>query len=89
MTKRMGVAAVFLVGCAVGGASSQLVVPKANAQQAATLPKWEYFCTETFRNHDYLLAAANKLGREGWEPAGLEDKLTPTGERWCFKRAKM
>jgi len=37
MTKRIGVAAVFLVGCAVGGASSQLVVPKASAQQAAVL----------------------------------------------------
>jgi hypothetical protein len=37
MTKRIGIAAVFLVGCAVGGGAGQLVVPKATAQQAATL----------------------------------------------------
>ncbi len=89
MTTRIGVAAVFLMGCAVGGASSQLVVPQASAQQAATLTKWEYFCTDTFTNHDYLLSEANKLGSDGWEPAALEDKFSSLGKRWCFKRPKL
>jgi uncharacterized lipoprotein YajG len=40
----LSVAAVFLAGCAVGGASARFVVPPANAQQAATLTKWEYSC---------------------------------------------
>jgi hypothetical protein len=53
MTKRtVGVAAVFLVGCAAGGVSSQLVVPGANTQQAATLTRWEYRCTGPLLNDD-------------------------------------
>jgi hypothetical protein len=85
MTKRIGIAAVFLVGCAVGGASSQLVVPKASAQQAATLTKWEYHCTTDFpMNSDYAVKEATKLGAEGWEALTVHNDF-----RWCFKRPKM
>ncbi len=44
--RSIGAAAVFLVGCAVGGVSSQFVVPRASAQQAATLPVWEMTCVD-------------------------------------------
>lgn len=79
MTKRIGVAAVFLVGCAVGGASSQLVVPKASAQQAATLTKWEHVC----RLNGTTIAG--QLGAEGWEMVSFGEQ---TGSA-CFKRPKL
>ena len=82
MTSRIGVAAVFLAGCAVGGASSRLVVPKANAQQTAALPKWEYSCSAE-SGADDIATMSNKLGAEGWEMAAVDHN------RWCFKRHKM
>lgn len=85
MNKRtVGIAAVFLVGCAVGGVSSQLAVPKASAQQAATLTKWEHFC---YRNDfDGMTAAVDKAGPEGWELVAVTNE-----GNWaaCFKRPKM
>lgn len=91
MNKRtLGVAAVFLVGCAVGGASSQLVVPKASAQQAATLTKWETFCW--LGDWDALTPVAKKASAEGWEltshtfQADVRDGVDATA---CFKRPKM
>lgn len=86
MNKRsLGVAAVFLVGCAVGGVSSQLVVPRASAQQAATLTKWEYSCFTGFDNQ--LNEAANRFGAQSWEMVGVarETNLVTT----CFKRPRM
>jgi hypothetical protein len=82
MTKRIGIAAVFLVGCAVGGGASQLVVPKASAQQAATLTKWEYACTQP-GSLDELLSDAKAHGSQSWEMVGL------TNSTVCFKRPKM
>jgi hypothetical protein len=83
MTKRIGIVAVFLAGCAVGGASAQLVVPQANAQQAATLTKWEYYCVSMdFRDS---MTPANKLGAEGWEMVTY-DAGAGLG---CFKRPKL
>ena len=89
MTKRIGIAAVFLVGCAVGGASSQLVVPRASAQQAATLTKWEYHFVSWKDPEGQLLikrqmkAAADALGADGWELA------SDTSDAFWFKRPKM
>jgi uncharacterized lipoprotein YajG len=89
MTNRIVVAAVFLAGCAVGGVSSQLVaVPKASAQQAAVLTKWEMFCVHVDdgggdRNAKKAAAEGQRLGVEGWEPVGGTDRF------WCFKRPKM
>lgn len=80
------VAAVFLVGCAVGGVSSQLVVPKASAQQAATLTKWEYHCW-TDGHAEEVAGVGNKLGNEGWE---MVNYITYSGgTNACFKRPKM
>jgi hypothetical protein len=86
MTNRIGVAAVFLVGCAVGGASSQLVVPKASAQQAAMLTKWEYQCN--MQDLDDAATVANRLGGQAWEMVGLSYRAG--GDlATCFKRPKM
>jgi hypothetical protein len=83
MNKRtLGVAAVFLVGCAVGGASSQLVVPKASAQQAASLTKWEHHCVEIGPRN--IARMASELGDQGWEVVAVDKEFT-----WCFKRPKM
>ncbi len=82
MTKRIGVIAVFLVGCATGGAASQLMVPKASAQQAATLPKYEYHCQE-YKPRE-IEPVANKLGGEGWKVIAVDKDFT-----WCFERQKM
>lgn len=87
MTNRVLVGVVFLAGCAVGGVSSQLVVPKASAQQAATLTKWEVTCFEE-NNDERAVFAANERGEERWELVTAEttrDSLS----RWCFKRPKM
>jgi hypothetical protein len=86
MAKRFGVMAVFLAGCAVGGASSQLVVPRASAQQAASLTRWEYYYVE-WRETGELYQIANKLGAEGWE---LAEPVVSQGRQFAwFKRAKM
>ena len=74
-------ATVFLVGCAVGGVSGQLVVPKASAQQAATLTKWEYVCGRGI--------ALNAYGAEGWEMVGFGTGETGDRTEVCFKRQKL
>ena len=91
MTKHVraiGIAAVFLVGCAVGGASARFVVPPANAQQQATLTKWEYHCFDDEETHAAdLVPKMNQLGAQGWDFAGV--KKGGMYEVWCFKRPAM
>jgi len=82
------VAAVFLVGCAVGGVSSQLVVPKASAQQADQLPQWQITCVSVGAmsgsgTANNIVEAGTRLGMQRWEPVGGTDAV------WCFKRPKM
>jgi hypothetical protein len=86
MSKRIGIVAVFLVGCAIGGASSQMVVPKASAQQAATLTKWEHVCVHP-SGADGLTKAARKHGVEGWELVTVT--VSGSGFVQCFKRPKL
>jgi hypothetical protein len=88
MANRILVAAVFLVGCAVGGVSSQLVVPKASAQQAATLTKWEMHCESVSAmspagSAEDATELGMQLGAQRWEPVG------GVGAAWCWKRPKM
>jgi hypothetical protein len=88
MTKRIGIAAVFLVGCAVGGGAGQLVVPKASAQQAATLQPWEMKCVSVGAASprgaaENATEAGMLLGAQRWEPVGGNDAV------WCFKRPKL
>ncbi len=85
MNKRsLGVAAVFLLGCAVGGASSQLVVPKASAQQASTLTKWEHLCIHS-DSWDQFKGALKDAGENRFELAtsDLPNYMA------CFKRPKL
>jgi hypothetical protein len=84
-TRSLGIAFVFVAGCAVGGASARFVVPPASAQQAATLTKWEYTCAAA--SGTLVADRANQLGAEGWEVAGTSSGSTLT--TWCFKRPKM
>jgi hypothetical protein len=86
MSKRFMVAAVFLVGCAVGGVSSQLAVPKASAQQAATLTKWEVYCVNTPDSAE-IARQGNRLGAQGWEIVGGDGIGAATN--WCWKRPKL
>jgi hypothetical protein len=87
MMKRIGIAAVFLVGCAVGGGASQLLVPKASAQQAAQLTKWEYTCANS-PHTDELTSWANQFGAQGWEMVTTESHDNDA-DPYCFKRPKM
>jgi hypothetical protein len=86
MTNRILVAAVFLVGCAVGGVSSQVVVPKASAQQQG-LTKWEYTCADSPPTEE-LTSWANKFGAQGWEMVTAESHDNDP-DPYCFKRPKM
>jgi hypothetical protein len=87
MNNRMvGIATVFLVGCAVGGVSSQVVVPRASAQQAATLTRWEYLCPKEI-DYDVWPTEVNRAGAQGWE---LTTSWLDHGEVYaCFKRPKL
>jgi hypothetical protein len=90
----LGVLAVFLVGCAVGGASSRLVVPPASAQQpakAAVIPppgasRWEQMCVLTGIDEQEVTAAAMLRGEEYWEL--VSTSVYPRGVLLCFKRPK-
>jgi len=73
-------ALVFIVGCAVGGAASQLAVPAARAQG---IQKWEYFCFEENDTED-IMAKANQAGAQGWEMGGAAG--SGRNVSWCFKR---
>jgi len=86
-TRGLGIALVFVAGCAVGGASARFVVPPASAQQAATLTKWEYMFVEAEHDDDRVLAQINAAGAQAWELAG---SLNPSRANavWCFKRPK-
>ena len=78
---------VFLLGCAVGGASSRLAVPLARAGTNPT--RWEYHCIDGTAE---LVPNSNKMGEQGWEMvagagAGSGSKIGSANEFiWCFKR---
>jgi hypothetical protein len=85
-------AAVFLVGCAVGGVSSQLAVPKASAQQGATLTKWEYACESPESTEETPAQLANRFGAAGYELVSIRPGRPQPSPRWdlyCFKRQKL
>jgi len=86
-TTRLGIALVFVTGCAVGGASARLAIPPASAQQAATLTKWEFKCQSL--DNDDLSEFANKMGDQGWEIAGSARATTYDDNIWCFRRPKL
>jgi hypothetical protein len=75
---------VFLLGCVVGGMSSQFVAPPVRAGTNPT--RWEYYCIEDVEK---LTERSDKLGAEGWEmaTAAAIDGGHPYFV-WCFKRAR-
>jgi hypothetical protein len=81
--RSVGVAAVFLAGCAVGGASARFVVPPASAQQAATLTKWDYMCFETY-NMDEIVTQSKAAGAQGWEMVTTQGLVAKPV--WCVRR---
>jgi len=76
---------LFVLGCAVGGAASQLVVPPA---RAGTTPiRWEYLCT-----NGATAEQMNQVGAAGWELVTAVPLNPGGGWRdadlgFCFKRA--
>ena len=82
LTRSVLIGLVFLAGCAVGGASSQLVVPKANAQN---VQRWHYFCFETVADPEEVNTKVKKAGAEGWELA-TSISFPDASMLWCFKR---
>jgi hypothetical protein len=95
MTRHVLIGLVFLLGCATGGAASHLAVPKANAQQARQLSKWEYTCRAPRETDETATALGNRLGAEGWELATVRaGAVTPTlgggdPDIYCYKRPKL
>jgi hypothetical protein len=87
------ISAVFLVGCATGGAASQFAAPPASAQMApategaAAARQWTYKCFKD-DNPSSIEQRANQMGHYGFELgasalAGGHDMSSPI---WCFKR---
>jgi len=91
--RSLGVAAVFLAGCAVGGASSRFVVPPASAQQQgkAVAPppgatRWEQMCIKTEGDIHDISTTAMDHGDAYWE--FVSSSVFPAGVMLCFKRLK-
>ena len=74
------VAAVFAVGCVVGGAASRLLLPTAVAQN---IKRWDYLCLEELGAKD-IMAKAKKAGAEGWEMVVADS--VQARQVVCFKR---
>jgi hypothetical protein len=85
--RSLGVAAVFLAGCAVGGVSNRIAVRPAMAQQPETRAKWEYFCMMTSPDPTEMAARANWAGAQGWELA--VEVSGYNSPHLCFKRPKI
>jgi hypothetical protein len=78
--------AVFILGCATGGAASRYVGTAAAAAPAG-VTRWSYAC---FKDDDVksIQERASQAGETGWELvasslAGGHDMSSPI---WCFKR---
>lgn len=82
---RLSVSLVFLVGCAVGGASSRLVAPIPPAHAGAPTTRWEYYCVSGKPTPDM-----NAVGAQGWELAtgiaAVTGSVTNSEITYCFKR---
>jgi hypothetical protein len=82
-------AAVFVVGCATGGAASHYVATANAAPPREDTPRWSYLC---FKNDsvDSIQERANKAGKEGWELAAsaLSGGADVSSPIWCFKRQR-
>lgn len=62
MKQHAWLSVIFVLGCATGGAASQLMIPPVHAQSSA--PRWEYLCLE---GSQVTSAAMTKAGAAGWD----------------------
>ena len=85
VTRSIGLGVVFLIGCAVGGVSSQFVAPPVRA--GTNPPRWEYYCIEGLEK---VIERSDKLGAEGWEmvTATAVPGSASFYYMWCFKRPR-
>ena len=92
MKHRGLIAIVFVVGCAIGGFASQLVVPLARAGTSST--RWEYFCKRaspaSLSGVDSFTEKLNDAGADGWELVSVVpsriDGATVDMFTFCSKR---
>ena len=85
---------LFVLGCAVGGAASQLAVAPSRADNPPA--RWEYLCTQASPTPTSLTTHLNQMTGQGWDlvstsPAHLE-RGTGAGAAtdafvFCFRRA--
>lgn len=79
---------LFLAGCAVGGAASQLAVTNASAQAGpARASLWQYTCVSP-ENQQTPTQVANELGTHGWELVAVIPATTLRTDSLCFKRPR-
>ncbi|HMF40231.1 MAG TPA: hypothetical protein VKQ32_06035 [Polyangia bacterium] len=83
VTRAMALGIVFVIGCAVGGVSSQFIVPPVRAGTNPT--RWEYYCLE---DTEKLVERSDKLGAQGWEMTAASAVAAHNDPYfvWCFKR---
>jgi hypothetical protein len=86
------IAIIFLIGCATGGVTSQLVVPPARAGTSPT--RWEHFCATVGPGPEAVTIALNAQGGQGWDLVSVtpNDQRTSAGAGRdaflvCSKRA--
>lgn len=84
---------LFVLGCAVGGAASQLAVAPGHAAPPA---RSEYLCTSASPTPSSLTAHLNQMASQGWDlvstsPAHLEREPSAGAATdafvFCFRRA--
>ena len=81
--------ALFILGCATGGAASRYVGTANAAPPPEGTPRWSYTCFKS-DNVRRIQDEANRAGDAGWELAasalsGGSDMSSPI---WCFKRPR-
>lgn len=78
--------ALFVLGCATGGATSRVVTP-ARAQPSASHERYHYVCFKE-ANTQNVQSQANQLGKDGWElvASALSGTSSFADPIWCFKR---
>lgn len=85
---------LFVLGCAVGGAASQLAVAPSRAGNPPS--RWEYLCTQASPTPSSLTTHLNQMAGQGWDlvstsPAHLEREAGAGAATdafvFCFRRA--
>ena len=85
---------LFVLGCAVGGAASQLAVAPSRAGNGPS--RWEYLCTQASPTPSSLTTHLNQMTGQGWDlvstsPAHLEREASAGAVTdafvFCFRRA--